>query len=200
MRFPGNSCRASRLCRYRDRMRSPIRTPFVAAVAAGIALAGLTGCSASDLQQASDIGSSVASSVSDGIRGIDGSAIQDGMSNVAGGIDGALDAALKGAKVTSDGKLPDGFPTSAVPLVDGTVLGGGSAPNGVGWVAQVRVASVDDFAAAADRLGSAGFTESAKRSDASSAFGIFRSEGHRVVLTFSKGDDGVTATYIVTTR
>jgi hypothetical protein len=122
------------------------------------------------------------------------------MANVAGGIDGALDTALEGAKVTSDGELPDGFPTASVPLVDGTVLGGGAGPDGSGWVAQIRVHSVAEFDTAAAQLGTSGFTESAKRSDASSAFGLFRSDDHRVVLTFSKGDDGVTATYIVTNR
>ncbi|OIH98140.1 hypothetical protein [Curtobacterium sp. MCBA15_001] len=181
-------------------MRSSIRTPLVAAVAAGIALAGLTGCSSESVKQATDLGSSVASSVSEGVQHIDGKAIEQGMANVAGGIDGALDTALKGADVTSDGKVPDGFPTTAVPLVDGTVLGGGTGPNGSGWVVQVRASSVDDFAGAAQQLTDAGFTESAKRADASSAFGIFRSDDHRVVLTFSKGDGGATATYIVTPR
>lgn len=198
--FPGNSGQASWLVGYGARMRSAIRTPLVAAVAAGIALAGLTGCSSESVEQATDLGSSVASSVSEGIQHIDGSAIEQGMSDVAGGIDGALDTALKGAHVTSDGQVPDGFPASAVPLVDGTVLGGGTGPNGSGWVVQVQASSVDDFAQAAQQLTDAGFTESAKRADASSAFGIFRSDDHRVVLTFSKSDGGATATYIVTPR
>ncbi|MGN6409644.1 MAG: hypothetical protein ACTHMH_14945 [Curtobacterium sp.] len=180
-------------------MRTPTRT-LIAAVAAGIALAGLSGCSSDAVQQATDLGSSVASSVSEGVQGIDGKAIQDGMASVAGGIDGALDTALKGANVTSDGKVPDGFPTKDVPLVDGTVLGGGTGPNGSGWVVQVRAASVDDFQTAAQQLTDAGFTESAKRADSTSAFGMFRSDTHRVVLTFSDGSDGVTATYIVTSR
>jgi hypothetical protein len=181
-------------------MRNRMTTPIVAAVTAGIALAGLTGCSADSVKQATDLGSSVASDVSDGVRNIDGSAIEQGMANVAGGIDGALDTALKGANVTSDGKVPDGFPASAVPLVDGTVLGGGTGPNGSGWVVQVETPSVDDFGTAAQQLTDAGFTESAKRADSSSAFGIFRSDDHRLVLTFSKSDGGATATYIVTPR
>ncbi len=106
------------------------------------------------------------------MQGIDGKAIQDGMASVAGGIDGALDAALSGTGVTSDGRVPDGFPTADVPLVDGTVLGrrgrterhrlGGAGPRG----------TVDDFQAAAEQLAAAGYTESAKRADASSAFGV----------------------------
>lgn len=181
-------------------MRHPIRSSLTAAVAAGIALAGLSACSSDAVRQATDLGSSVVSSVSEGVEGIDGAAIQQGMANVAGGIDGALDTALKGAHVTSDGQVPDGFPSSSVPLVDGTVLGGGSGPAGSGWVVQVRTASVDDFAAAAGQLADAGFTKSAERADTSSAFGIFRSDDHRVVLTFSAADGGATATYIVTTR
>lgn len=181
-------------------MRRPIRSSLTAAVAAGIALAGLSACSSDAVRQATDLGSSVASSVSEGVEGIDGAAIQQGMANVAGGIDGALDTALKGAHVTSDGQVPDGFPSSSVPLVDGTVLGGGSGPAGSGWVVQVRTASVDDFAAAAGQLADAGFTKSAERADTSSAFGIFRSDDHRVVLTFSAADGGATATYIVTSR
>jgi hypothetical protein len=181
-------------------MRSPLRTSLVAAVAAGIALAGLTGCSSDVVGQATDLGSSVASSVTEGVQGIDGSAIQDGMASVAGGIDGALDTALGSTGITSDGKVPDGFPTRDVPLVDGTVLGGGAGPNGSGWVVQVRADAVSDFRAAEQQLADAGYTESAERSDASSAFGLFRSDSHRVVLTFSDGSDGVTATYIVTPR
>jgi len=173
---------------------------LIAAVAAGIALAGLSGCSAADVQQATDLGSSVASGVTDAVQGIDGKAIQDGMASVAGGIDGALDAALDGTNVTSDGELPDGFPAADVPLVDGTVLGGGAGPNGSGWVTQIRADSVGDFAAAAQQLTDAGYTESAKRADTSSAFGLFRSDAYRVVVTFSDGDGGVTATYIVTPR
>ena len=176
-----------------------MRKALVTIVAAAT-LVALGGCSSDAVRQATDLGSSVASGVAEGVQGIDGDAIRQGMANVAGGIDGALDAALSGAGVTSDGELPDGFPTKAVPLVDGTVLGGGAGPNGTGWVAQIRASSVDDFAGAAQELTDAGFTASAQRSDGSSAFGLFRSDGYRVVLTFAKGDQGATATYIVTPR
>ncbi|MEV7931619.1 hypothetical protein [Curtobacterium sp. NPDC089185] len=179
-----------------------MRTPrtLIAAVTAGIALAGLTGCSADAVRQATDLGSSVASNMSETVQGIDGKAVQDGMASVAGGIDGALDAALSGSGVTSDGKVPDGFPSADVPLVDGTVLGGGAGPDGTGWVVQVRVASVDEFGAADEQLAAAGYTESAKRADATSAFGLFRSDAYRVVLTVSDSEAGATATYIVTPR
>lgn len=176
----------------------------VAVLGVGVlAVAGLAGCAAIG-QQASGLGTAVASSVASdvrsGLQGITGGAVQRGMQQVAGGIDGALDAALRGAAVTTDGTVPAGFPTAAVPLVDGTVLGGGSGPAGSGWVVQIRVASVDAFATARARLHAAGFTEAAVRTDQRSAFGLFRSDHERVVLTVSTGAGGVTATYIVTPR
>jgi hypothetical protein len=183
-------------------MQNPTRSRSVlltAAAAAALTI-GLTGCSADTVKQATDLGSSVAGDVSSGLKDVTGGAIQDGMSSLAGGIDGAIDSALKGANVTSDGTTPDGFPSSAVPLADGTVLGGGAGPNGSGWVVQVRVGAVSDFSAAQQQLEAAGFTDGTVRTDTKSAFGLFRSDAYRVVLTFSENSDGVTATYIVTPR
>jgi len=182
-------------------MRSPNRTRPLAVTlaAAGLAL-GLVGCSSSTVQQATDLGSAVADGVSSGLHGITGGAVQRGMASLAGGIDGALDSALRGADVTTDGQVPTGFPTAAVPLVDGTVLGGGAGPNGSGWVVQLRAGSVDDFTAARQQLSAAGFDDGTTRVGSSSAFGLFRSDDYRVVLTFSERKDSVTATYIVTPR
>ncbi|KQO62882.1 hypothetical protein [Curtobacterium sp. Leaf261] len=176
------------------------RSVLLTAAAAAVLTIGLTGCSSDTVKQATDLGSSVAGDVSSSVEGITGGAIQDGMSSIAGGIDGALDSALEGADITSDGTTPEGFPTAAVPLVDGTVLGGGAGPNGSGWVVQVRVGAVSDFAAAQQQLEDAGFTDNTVRTETKSAFGLFRSSDHRVVLTFAENKDGVTATYIVTPR
>jgi hypothetical protein len=183
-------------------MRTPTRPRSLAlsAAAATLVAVALTGCSADTVKQATDLGSSVAGDVTAGVQDITGGAIPDGMSSLAGGIDGALDSALEGANVTSDGTTPDGFPAQAVPLADGTVLGGGAGPNGSGWVVQVRVGAVSEFSAAQQRLEGAGFTDGTVRTDTSSAFGLFRSTDYRVVLTFSETSDGVTATYIVTPR
>ncbi|MFZ7088325.1 hypothetical protein [Curtobacterium sp. RRHDQ10] len=183
-------------------MRIPNRTRslLLGTTAATLVALALTGCSADTVKQATDLGSSVAGDVSAGVQDITGGAVQDGMKSLAGGIDGALDSALRGADLTTDGKTPDGFPAQAVPLADGTVLGGGAGPNGSGWVVQVRVGAVSDFSAAEQRLEAAGFTDGTVRTDSTSAFGLFRSDAYRVVLTFSGNGDGVTATYIVTPR
>jgi hypothetical protein len=182
-------------------MHVPNRTRIlVVAATAATVVAALSGCSAASLKQASDLGSSVASDVTAGVKDISGGAIQQGMKNVAGGIDGALSSALKGAKLSSDGTVPTGYPTSAVPLVDGTVLGGGAGPNGSGWVVQVRVGTLDQFADVQRQLTGAGFTNGTSRTDAGSAFGLFTSDSYRALVTFTKNSDGVTATYIVTPK
>jgi hypothetical protein len=181
-------------------MRSTLTRSLVALAATAAVVGTLAGCSAADVKQATDLGSSVAGQVSSGLKDVSGGAVQKGLANVAGGIDGAIQSALKGANVTSDGQLPSGYPTAAVPVVDGTVLGGGAGPNGSGWVVQVRVASLAEFATAQQQLAAKGFTNGTSRTDATSAFGLFTSTDYRVVLTFTKNGDGVTATYIVTKR
>jgi hypothetical protein len=160
----------------------------------------LAGCSSAEVKQATGLASSAASSVAGSVHDITGGAIQKGMANVAGGIDGALESALHGTALGSSGTLPKGFPTAAVPVADGTVLGGGAAPNSLGWVAQIRVSSLSDFGSATTQLTHAGFTTGTTHSDASSAFGMFTSTHYRVILTMSKNSDGVTATYIVTKK
>ncbi len=162
-------------------------------------LGALSGC-AGAAKQASDLGSAVASNVANGVSSISGGAIQRGMASLAGGIDGALSNALQGAKILSNGMLPPGYPTSAVPLVDGEVLGGGSGPNQSGWVVQVRVASLNQFADATHLLGNAGFSTTVSHQDGVSAFGLFEATHYRAVVLFSKGSTGITATYIVTTK
>lgn len=179
-------------------MLSPIR-PALAVVLGGLILGSLSGCTGA-AQQAGDLGSAVASNVASGISNISGGAIQRGMSNVAGGIDGALNNALQGAQILSNGMLPPGYPTRAVPLVDGEVLGGGAGPNQSGWVVQVRVASLSQFSDAEHLLTNAGFTTTVSHADSGSGFGLFDGEHYRVVMLFSKGSTGVTATYIVTTK
>jgi hypothetical protein len=180
-------------------MRNPTR-PLVVVAAGATVLAALTGCSADSVKQATDLGSSVASDVSSSLQDVNGDAVKQGLANVAGGIDGALSTALKGADIASDGKVPTGFPSEAVPLVDGTVLGGGAGPNGSGWVVQLRVDGLDAFSSAQSALANAGFASSTTRSDSSSAFGMYRSDDYRVILAVSKNSDGTTATYIVTPR
>jgi len=109
----------------------------------------------------------------------------------------AISEALGGAGISTDGQLPNGFPSDQIPVV-GEVQGGGSAPDGAGWVVRSTLGS-DDFAAAQAALEGAGFVASAVDSDADSGFGNFALAPYSVVLTVAT-DGGVrTATYIVTT-
>lgn len=110
----------------------------------------------------------------------------------------AISEALGGAGVSTDGQLPPGFPSDQIPVV-GEVQGGGSAPDGAGWVVRTTL-TADDFAAAQAALESAGFTASAVNSDQDSGFGNFTLAPYSIVLTVDTDADGVsTATYIVTT-
>ncbi|WP_423923154.1 hypothetical protein ACPEEZ_04275 [Frigoribacterium sp. 2-23] len=125
----------------------------------------------------------------------------DGLTSTAKqAVDDAVGDALGGAGITTDGSLPEGFPSADVPLVDGTVRGGGAGPNGSGWVAQLTVSGADRFADAQAALEGAGYTAAGVDSDADSAFGTFTGATYRVVLTFSTqaSDGAVIATYVVT--
>ena len=110
----------------------------------------------------------------------------------------AISEALGGAGVSTDGELPSGFPSDAVPIV-GEVQGGGSGPDSSGWVVMTTLTD-DDFAAAQAALEGAGYVSSAVNSDADSGFGNFVLDPYTVVLTVSTDGDGkTTATYVVTT-
>jgi hypothetical protein len=109
----------------------------------------------------------------------------------------AISEALGGAGISSDGELPGGFPSDAVPIV-GEVQGGGSGPDSSGWVV-ITTLSTDDFASAQAALEGAGYVSSAVNSDADSGFGNFVLDPYTVVLTVSTDNDGTTtATYVVT--
>jgi hypothetical protein len=144
------------------------------------ALAGalaLTGCTGTPLD-----------SVIEGLVG-------QGTEQLQGGVEGLVEDALGGTAISSDGQLPDGFPADAVP-VTGTVLGGGSGPNGTGWAARTQLGSAAEFENARAALEAAGFTASAM--NAESGFGTFTSADYTVVLVVAGASSDVTATYIVT--
>jgi hypothetical protein len=109
----------------------------------------------------------------------------------------AISDALGGAGVSTDGELPTGFPSDAVPIV-GTVQGGGSAPDASGWVVRTTLAG-DDFASAQAALEGAGYVASAVNADSDSGFGTFTLAPYSVALATDTDAEGVvTATYIVT--
>jgi hypothetical protein len=169
--------------------RVPIRSKSLLRPAAALALAaglvgGLTACGSG-----SPVDNIVGGAIDSSVEGLTGT-VQQAVEDAAGEV-------LGGAGITTDGTLPESFP-SDVPLVEGTVRGGGAGPEGSGWVAQVTVAP-DAFAAAQQRLEEAGYTASGVDSDADSGFGTFTGTAHRVVLTVSTDTEGVsTATYVVT--
>jgi hypothetical protein len=111
--------------------------------------------------------------------------------------DDAVRDALGGAGISRDGELPPGFPAE-VPVVDGEVLGGGSAPNGGGWVAQYALADIAQFEEAADRLEEAGYASSTRNADETSGFGTFSDDAYTIVLTAASEPGEPTLTYVVT--
>lgn len=152
-----------------------------AVVAVTVGLAALTGCSGP--------------AIDDAVKGL----VDKGLDQVGGGIDSLVSEALGGAELTTDGTLPDSFPDT-VPLVDGTVLGGGAGPAGAGWVARVSVPSADAFEQARQALEEAGFTGTGIETDAQGAAGNFTSADHNVVLTVASDAGDIVATYVVTPR
>ena len=133
------------------------------------------------------------------VDNIVGSAVDQGVESVRGTVEDAVGDVLGGASVSTDGTLPDSFPTD-VPLLDGTVRGGGAGPEGTGWVAQLTVGSLDDFATAQTQLEGAGYTASGVNVDGDTALGTFTGATYRVLLTLTtqSSDGAVVATYVVT--
>jgi hypothetical protein len=146
------------------------------ALAGALALAGCTG-----------------TPIDNAIEGLVG----EGAEQLQGGVEGLIDDALGGAGITADGQLPNGFPSDAVPLT-GSVGGGGSGPNGAGWVVRTELESAADFADARTALEKVGYTASAVNVDQNSGFGTFTSADYTVVLTVETMSGQAIATYIVT--
>lgn len=137
-------------------------------------------------------GCSVVDNVVDGV-------VDEGSRQVQEGLNEALGEALGGAGISQNGELPPGFPSDAVPTIDGTLIGGGSGPNGSGWAVQYTLESADQYDAAAQLLTDAGYTASVSNGDATSGFGQFTGNGYSVVLTVATEGSTATATYVVTT-
>jgi len=151
-------------------------------LAAGLVLVGavsLGGCSA----------------VGDVVRG----AAHEGEKQVRHGVEDVVGDTLGKVQVSTDGRLPDSFPTDAVPFADGKLLGGGAAPEGTGWVAQVAVPDVESgFADARAKLEAAGYAaDGTVASDATSGYGRFTTDAHTVIVTVSADLGSPVATYVV---
>jgi hypothetical protein len=179
------------------------RPVLVAALLLG-AVPLLTGCGVAENavsgvvdEARSGVDDAVGDAVDQAREGVDG-AVGDVVDQARSGLDDAVGDVLGGAAITDDGALPRGFPSDAVPLT-GEVLGGGAAPDSLGWAVRTRLAGADQFSVAQSALEAAGFASSAVDSDGDSGFGTFTSDAHRVVLASTTDADGlVTATWLVT--
>jgi hypothetical protein len=160
-------------------MLDPMRRTLIAAALAATLTTSLAACSVVD-------------NVVEG-------AVSEGVEQLSGGVEGLVSDALGGAELTTDGSLPESFPAE-VPLVPGTVLGGGAGPNESGWAARIELTSATEFTAAQKLLEDAGFSGSGISSDPSSGFGTFTSSAYTVTLTVTTTDGVAVATYVVTPR
>jgi hypothetical protein len=158
-----------------------IRSASALLLAGGV-VAGLTACGEGSM-----------------VDNIVGSAVDQGVESVRGTVEDAVGDVLGGASVSTDGTLPESFPAE-VPLLDGAVRGGGAGPEGTGWVAQLTVGSLDDFATAQAQLEGAGYAASGVNVDGDTALGTFTGDTWRVLLTLTTqaSDGAVVATYVVT--
>jgi hypothetical protein len=125
-------------------------------------------------------------------------AAQEGADQVRHGVEDVVADTLGQVQVSTDGRLPDTFPSDAVPFAEGQLLGGGAAPEGAGWVAQVAVPEVEGgFADARARLEAAGYAASGVAVDAGSGYGRFTTDAHTVIVTVSADLGSPVATYVV---
>ena len=131
------------------------------------------------------------------LEGIVGEGADQLGEQLEGGVEGLVEDAIGGTEISSDGQLPGGFPADAVPIT-GTVLGGGSGPNGTGWVARTRLGSAAEFEDARAALERDGYTASAVNADTNSGFGTFTSADYLVVLVVATESGQAHATYVVT--
>lgn len=151
-------------------------------LAAGLVLVPglvLTGCSA----------------VGDAVR----HAAREGAEQVRHSVEDVVGDTLGKVQVSTDGAVPPSFPRDAVPFAEGKLLGGGAAPEGAGWVAQVAVPDVaNGFADARARLEAAGYTaDSDVAGDDTSGYGRFTTDAYTVIVTVSADLGSPVATYVV---
>lgn len=144
---------------------------------AALALTALVGCSAVD--------------------NVVGGVVDEAKKQVQEQVDKAVGDALGGAGVSTDGEVPEGFPSDAVPLVDGEVQGGATAPEGGGWAVQITIDGIDRFTEAGDLLTAAGYSGTVSNADETSGFGTWTGPDYTVTITVSGEADALTALYIV---
>ncbi|WP_043674717.1 hypothetical protein [Clavibacter michiganensis] len=126
-------------------------------------------------------------------------AAHEGAKQVRHSVEDVVGDTLGKVQVSTDGRVPDSFPSDAVPFTEGKLLGGGAAPEGAGWVAQVAVPDVEGgFADARAKLDAAGYAEDSDvAGDATSGYGRFTTDAYSVIVTVSADLGSPVATYVV---
>jgi hypothetical protein len=121
-------------------------------------------------------------------------------------IEGIIEGAT-GGDVDLGGKgLPEGFPSSEVPLIGGEIIFGAGigAAEGHVWNVTIKVAGVDAIEQIKSELVGAGFTDNEAGIGGSSADGataLFDNDKYGVLVVVSKdGDNGFVANYTVTEK
>jgi hypothetical protein len=100
--------------------------------------------------------------------------------------------------------LPDGFPTSDVPLIDGEITYGLTLGKGADrvWTVIIRVDDLSAFEDIAAQLEGAGFEQSDAFGGTTEggSTGTFASDKYSVLVSvFEDGEDGFAASYLVAT-
>lgn len=118
-------------------------------------------------------------------------------------IQGAIEGATGGTVDLGGTEIPDGFPTSEVPLYDGDIVAGVAAGNADGKIYNISVAIPDATALAqiTTQLEGAGFTTDASLAASGKDGGtaVFSTTSWNVLVVTSRDNDGGwTANYTVT--
>ncbi|MCZ4497836.1 MAG: hypothetical protein JWQ74_389 [Marmoricola sp.] len=119
---------------------------------------------------------------------------------VTGDGEGATIEGKDGTKITTGKGLPDGYPTSDVPVVDGKVVGAATNSGDIAYsvIVQTTGSTADVFAAATAKLTGAGMTNKGEPSDLGPAsFAQFTSDKYEVALTVANGNGNTIVTYAV---
>jgi hypothetical protein len=120
-------------------------------------------------------------------------------------IEGIIEGATGGDVDLGGPGIPDGFPTSEVPLIEGEVIYGASIGNDEGkvWNVTIKVADATAFDAIKAKLEGAGFTSQEGMGGVTpdGATGAFDNDKYGILVVITKdGDNGFVANYTVTTK
>jgi len=119
-----------------------------------------------------------------------------------GALEGLIEQATGGEVNVSIGSLPDGWPAE-VPVVDGEIIGGGTANSDdgtPGWNVTIKVDDESAFEGIATQLGDAGFEKvDAGELDGGENLtsGMFKNDTYGVIVAVTGADGNFVANYTV---